>query len=378
MTDTWRIIIGDLSGAPIANYSALAKDVVVAARLLRPSSVRLRVPADHPDVAGLHEDGKPKLSKMCRTLRIYEPNGDGTWTIRFAGTAYSVQDVGEGDTAWSTLTAFSPMQKLASRFTPVDAADRSKEGGLILKDLIDETNALGFTGIATTGHTNILETTPTRTVRYDRKGIGDAAIELAGAFNGFDAVLRPIHQATGSENGTLAALDIYARAGFNRPDAVFAWGMSPNNVRKIERMDDGATLANALTGLGWTPEGATQPLTSTASTPDSVTAYGRYEAVDQFGDITNQTFLDQLLSEEAALRADGRELVTITPNAGDDERPVPRPWRDFDLGDTVQVWAGEALRGGFHGLQRVYGFGLTLGDDGTATLDQLATSPDDA
>lgn len=379
----WRFILGDLLGVPIASYSSIAKDVAGVERLIRPNSLRMRVPSDHADVAGTHSDGDPKLRTMSRTLRAYEPLGPDVmgheqWAIRFAGIVWQIQDVGDGDSAWTTFTAFSPMQRLARRFTGVDAADRVDEGGAILRDLIDETNTLGATGIATTGYDNVFESTPTRTAKYEHRSIGEAAIELAGAFNGFDPVLRPVYQESGDEDGTLAALDIYARAGTDRPDVVFAWGMSPNNVQKVERVEDGDTLANEITGFGWTPGGGVDPLTATESTPASVAKYGRYEAVEQFGDVTNGMFLEALLAEEAALRADGRELVTITPATGDEKRVVPRPWREFETGDTVQVRAGAALRGGFTGLQRVYGFGYSIDDEGTTHLEKLLTSPDDS
>lgn len=379
----WRFILGDLLGVPLASYSTIARDVGGVDRILRPSSLRMRVPSDHPDVSRTHTDGDPILRRMSRTIRAYEPVGRDAfgrhrWAIRFAGIVYQVQDVGDGDTAWSTFTAFGPMQRLSARFTGVDEAERVDDGGQILVDLVDETNLLDYTGIATSGYDNVLEATPERTAEYNRKRIGDAAIELAGAFNGFDPMLRPIHQPAGEEDGTLAALDIYARAGAERPDSLFAWGMSPNNVRRIEHTEDGTSLANAFAGFGWTPTSGDDPISTFATNPTSIAKYGRYESVEQFGDITNEDFLDDLLAEEAALRADGRELVTIAPVGGDDVRRVPRPWRDFEPGDTVPVWAGEALRGGFRGLQRVYGFGWSVADDGTTRLDQLLTSPDDA
>lgn len=373
----WRFVIGDLLGRPLSSVGSIAKEVAGADRFLRPDSLRLRVPSDDARVAGLHTDGYPKVARLRRTLRAYEPIGDNAWAIRFAGIIFGVQDIGEGDNAQTTITAFDPMQRLASRFTGVDAADRVGEGGALLRTLIADTNALGYTGIATTGYGNVAETTPTQTVKYDRRQIGDAALELAGAYNGFDPILRPIHQPAGTEDGTLAALDIYARAGTNRPNVVFAWGMAPHNLQRIERNGDGVPVANALTGFGWTPPGATAPISQVATTPASIAAYGRYEALEQFGDVTNTAFLQQLLAEEASLRADGRELVTITPSTGDDARRVPRPWRDFTTGDTVQVRAGAALRGGFSGLQRVYGFSYTVNDEGVTTIDQMLVSPDD-
>ena len=255
----WRFILGDLLGRPIANYTALAKDVEMGFRLLRPDAVQFRVPSDHEHVAGAHTDGDPYLSAMSRTLRAYRENPDGSYTIKFAGVVWKLLDVGDRDTAWTTVTAFSPMQRLSKRYTPVDVADRTDEGGKIFRTLINETNADGFTGIATTGFSNILQTTPSRTIKYNRRVIGDAGIELAGAFDGFDPVFRPIHQAPGTENGTLCALDIYSRVGGNREDCVFAWGMTPNNVARIERMIDGDTLANVIDGFGYTPAGTTTP-----------------------------------------------------------------------------------------------------------------------
>lgn len=383
----WRFILGDLLGRPIANLTPIAKDVGLGFRLLRPDALTLRVPSDHADVGGLHTDGHPKVDSLRRTLRAYrrERQSDGSyeWTIRFAGVVWNLQDVGDEASAWTTISAYSPMQRLSARYTGLDTADRVGDGGALAKALVDATNALGPTGIATSGYGNVFETTPTRSVRYERKEIGAALIELAGAYNGFDFDFVPIHQPAGTENGTLVAMHVYGRKGANRENAVFAYAKSPHNVARIERLIDPSIVANAISGFGGALAGA-DGISSSAGSATSLADFGRYEAIEVESDVVTQSFLDALMAEEAVLRARPRDMVKISPATsettadGTRRGRVPEPWRDFEIGDTVQVWAGEKLRGGFVALQRVYGFGLTVDDLGVERLDQIAASPEEA
>jgi hypothetical protein len=381
----WRFILGDQAGRPIANLTTISKDRSLAYRLLRPASATLKVPSDHELVATAHTDGFPLVDAMRRTLRAYrrerQTDGSYLWTCRFAGAVWQVEDVADGDTAWTTISAFDPLQRLAHRFTGTDPTPRAlQDGGQIAKGLIDDANALGATGIATSGYGNVYDVTPARVVQYDRRAVGDALTELASAYNGFDFVLRPVIQSPGQEDGTLCAYSVYAHYGSFKPDVVFGWDMPPHNLKSVDRQVDGEELANVVTAIG-TPQDQTVALTSTQSAPGSIADFGRYESVDTLGDVVDQAYLDAQAQSEVQVAQSPRSIVQATPSPTDvttlgQRGRVPRPFLDFDLGDTVTVQASKRLRGGFVEQQRVYGFTLTVDPNGVEYVSSIVTSSD--
>lgn len=381
----WRIILGDLTGRPISNLSALAKGKSITPRFMRPDSFTFRVPSSHPDVGGTHTDGLPKLESLCRTIRAFQytrlSDGSFAYVCRHAGVVGPLQDEGDAEgVAWTTVTSYSPMQRLASRFTGVDASPRTGDAAQIAKTLVDQTNALGYTGVSTSAALGaVFAATSTRSVSYERKAIGDALLDLASAYNSFDLEFRPIYQSPGTEDGTLVVMSCLTRKGAYRPGAIFAWGMSPHNVASISRQVDPSSVGNAITGLGGGLTG-TDGLVSNGGNADSLARFGRYEAVISETDLTDQSFLDSLVADDATRLAWPSTIVNITPvmNDADGEKlgRVPLPWVDFDLGDTVPVNASTAFRGGLDTQMRVYGFTVNISDDGPDVLANIATSPE--
>lgn len=70
---------------------------------------------------------------------------------------------------------------------------------------------------------------------------------------------------------------------------------------------------------------------------------------------------------ESWIRYQPRELIHITPTR---ETEIGT----FDIGDLVGVQADAAVRGGFSGAQRVYGYTTEWGGDGVLALSELQTS----
>jgi hypothetical protein len=64
-----------------------------------------------------------------------------------------------------------------------------------------------------------------------------------------------------------------------------------------------------------------------------------------------------------------RELIHITPVRGTEIGT-------FGIGDLVGVAASAAVRGGFSGAQRVYGYTISWDTDGVLSLSELQTSAD--
>jgi hypothetical protein len=232
-------------------------------------------------------------------------------------------------------------------------------GSTIVRQLVDTTNATrGRTGITTDD--SVFEQTPARTVTYDMRPISEVCYELASAFNGFDLWLEPLDR----EDGIFGRLHCYARLGLTQPDAVFAWGLEPNNCRSISRLGDGQIVVTHLFGLG------ANNIRSMAVDPNPGPLL--LEGLESYSEVQNQALLDALIQEELNFRKVPRELVEIVPAPG----RAPEPFTHFHLGDLVFVYCGPRLRGGFQGVQRIYGFQLSISEEGIETVSSIVTGPE--
>lgn len=72
---------------------------------------------------------------------------------------------------------------------------------------------------------------------------------------------------------------------------------------------------------------------------------------------------------ESWIRCVPREIIHITPIRG-------VHYDSFDVGDRVRVSASPDVRGGFDGVQRIYEFTVSWGEDGVIELSELQTSAD--
>lgn len=359
----------ELSGARIADLTPLSWDRQGSFRLNAPGSLTFKVRSDHNDVAGLHTDAVRMLATQRRVVKAYR---DGV--LRFAGRVWTTQDEGGATEATTAVTCFDPLEMLAHRFCRdvttglVSLVGFSNaQAGLIFRDMIDKTHTeTDDTGIRTTGGT--IATTSTVSVRWEYKLIADAMRELMSMSGGFDLNMAPIDQT----DGKLVQLNIHAKRGISRPNAVFAWDTGPKNVSGMRRFVDGGQLANAIFGVANSQAGADQIRSFQGDNP-SITAHRWFEDVSNYSDITTQAFLDALLTEEVAYRRNPQITVEmLSPIPG----LAPAPWDDYDLGDTVTVAAGAKMRGGFSDVQRIYGFDVEMGD--VERVTRLVTSPEGA
>lgn len=89
----------------------------------------------------------------------------------------------------------------------------------------------------------------------------------------------------------------------------------------------------------------------------------------------------RLWQSEAWIRTVPRTLVYVTPVRESDDMQLPPDVTpvgvgSFDIGDIVTVTAGSVVRGGFTGLQRVYGYTVDWDEDGVLALGEIQTSAD--
>jgi hypothetical protein len=167
----------------------------------------------------------------------------------------------------------------------------------------------------------------------------------------------------------LARINAYSRLGQDQPDLVLGWQAPPHNVASFSRTLDGTIVVNDLTVAG------AGDLSSRKLDQTSIGELGLLMGKSALSDITNTAYLDALAQEELNFRLAPRELVEFTVAAG--HQAAWEPWTHFRLGDTVPVVIGPKARGGFGGIMRIYGFGLTLDDANAAELvSKLTLAPE--
>jgi hypothetical protein len=386
----WLFALCDLNGNAISSLTPIAKDIKIRVRRNRPSSISARVPSNADAVARLWDDGFPCLSKMRRTLKGYR-NENGRSMIRLNQIVWQTQDEGDEDNAWTSFTAFSPMQRLNRRLVysadghselvmfgdpkGPNPTDRSMHDAIaIAKALVDRSRQFkGEHGISTApelGARFDVSATNRDGLRYERKKIAEALVELTGAFNGFDLDFRPVDRT----DGILEVMSAYLELGEFRPDAKLVYAAAGSNCRRITRVEDGDQLVNDLTGVGASQNAGAAPVVSGVAA-GSQAFYGVYEDVDSFPDIYVPQLVGDLVSDELAFRANGKETVGWIPMPTPDGSGL-LPWDDFYLGDTVPVVAGPRLRGGFQGVQRIDGWDLSVDVEGRELVDVIYTRAD--
>ena len=146
--------------------------------------------------------------------------------------------------------------------------------------------------------------------------------------------------------------------------------MWPHNIQTAKNFIDRSKMANYMVGLG-AGSGVDLEHTSPFSDATSITKYRQLEFADSMPDV-GTAFLGPLTQEELGFRKVPYQAVTWVPQSG--IAFGLEPFTAFDIGDTVRVQAGPRLRGGFAGIQRVYGFTLSLDDNGVERVSELVTS----
>lgn len=175
----------------------------------------------------------------------------------------------------------------------------------------------------------------------------------------------------------------------------FGFATGPNNVDQITWTQDAEKIANRIRYLlgprkgtkndpagdqHWdgdvditNPNLPDPPGASLVSlVEDSRTTYLDLEDVKVYDGDGESSALElwyRLFSTEAQLRAKPREFVHITPTRG-------LGLGSFGLGDRIAVAGGATFAGGFSGVQRVYGYTVSLDREGVVSLTDIVTSPD--
>jgi hypothetical protein len=316
----WRFVLCDLSGNPISVLSTIGLSRQLQFPLDRPAVCSFVVPSDSPLVNILHTDGEPYLSCGNRVIKAYRKEYDeATWTIRFAGIVWSLQDSADGDTCKTSVTAFDPFQLLTKRIVRADDGTFNQDvifdttpGQIIAEDLVVRTiSYAGACGIAI----GTLTTAPSQTAVYQQEMVGTALIDLCDTGD-LDVWFDPQDRT----DGILAYFNAGPMRGSTKPSVVMSYAAPGHSAFQLDRSVSMDTFANAIYLYG----GSTSGHLSTNTDTPSQTKYHTYEDLIVLSDVKDANLVDALGAEQLALRKAPRDLLTVLPDAREGPAPVPR------------------------------------------------------
>jgi hypothetical protein len=352
---------------PITN---LVQDLKITEALSSPTMMSFGLDPDNRRIRGLHTDGRPYLEYIRRTVKYFRwervaAEARERFVHRYTGYVWPINDDGDDDTQFSTVTCFDPLHIMSFRFAR--AADLAFDKvpftttavGDILRTLIDRTNSISPTGLTTAGGVN--EVTPTASVEWHTKMISEAMSEMTARA---DIAVAPLD----SENGQHGRLDVYAKRGQHRGDLRLAWNAPPHTAETFSRISDPSDACTTLVGIGSSESG--NQLVTVATDEDAAENWLLLEAVQTYSDVRDQSHLDALVARDFVERRPPQDGITISP-VGSIE-----PWTHFETGDTCRVAAGVSLRGGVpERVERILGFTYSIDDDDVASTT-VVTSED--
>jgi hypothetical protein len=375
----WRLVLCDLAGTPISMLSYIALGKQLQFPLNRPASLSFNVASESPLVNIIYSGdgyGEPFLTCGIRTVRAYRKvAGVAGWVLRFNGIVWQLQDQGNTDTVSTAVTAYDPSQLLTKRLVRSADGNFSKpvilsgqHGEVIAKALVDRSATYaGPLPIDTVSGTFTSSAVQTKT--WEQSFVGPALVDLCNTGT-LDVWFDP----TVGADGVLAVMNAGPRRGQDRPNMVMAYAAPGHTALSIDRTTTMETVANAITLWAGSTTGHKVHVSDTPSQ----TKYYVYEDAQVMTDIHTPAFVDNLATEDLALRKDPRDVLTLLPIP---ERS-PMPWRDYFLGDklSIQVSKGSdqtfpSARESISGLLRVYGLTISIDDDGVERVTGVDVSP---
>ncbi len=378
----WRFVVTDLDSVVLTLLDHLASDREITFLLNQPARCVGKVPSASPEVNIPGDDGYPFVAEGVRCLLGFRLEA-GEWVIRFTGIILQIQDTAEQDIAYSHFTAYDPWQYLFYRPVvnyltgklpgPKGISWDDTRGDVIAGQVLRNTiawhgNAFIDAGPSyggTSFYTGTMELTAQMDINFPQGlSVGEAWQQLV-ATDTMDIVLTPIYDPV-NRPGYLAELNVYEQAGSQRNAAIFAWDLPSRSLTQIDDLYDGTIRANKVQYFS----GQGGPPVAVQTDAPSVATYGQYWATQFFPGQNVPAAVVALAQQQLSLRANGQRTVTISPAP---ERS-PLPFTEYYLGDTVPVYASDALRGTVSGYQRIYGIPISISDDATEEIRQLLTS----
>lgn len=366
MPASWAFQLTDANGNALAELDTASGRTVA---YKRNSYAEVNLTLSHEDDAAalllnaLANTGIPKLKGYRRGA--YDSPGSAA-TLRFRGPLAAISEQSD-ENSILTATFRSPFSVLVGdgdktgRFVQdVDGRYYSAiDAGAIAKDLIDAANTDSPTGLATDA--SLIVATKLRDRSYPAaQNIGSAVTDLTSVLDGFDFWETWVDGA----GTTDAYFNVAQSLGSTVSTAKFEYGPGTlSNVASVARTTTPPTNCVFITGGNG--------LTSTYHDAASVAKYGCWWTHVDFSTIVDQSVLDD--KARAFCRTTPIKTVTLTPELFLDN--CPKPFDDWDLGDTVTFYA---KRGAFteNTQLRVNGFSIPIDEDGYESLSvDDATDP---
>jgi len=397
-------------GTVIADIASIASDKRITRRLNRPAKLEFNVPSDNALVNTIGADGHPYLAAGYRQISVVL-DGPGLY---FHGIVWILEDEGDEDISRTKVTCYDPMVVWNHRpardgVASGDAGDfsdptfiqRNETGPQIMEEILvqsentvdvldnDPNGAEGplFIDLAAStfaGGGADLSGAPTNFPM----SIGEIATLLTNSGE-LDIYIAPlIHVPGGGTLSNMATVHCYnGNFGTDLSGSVnFDYATGDFNARHFKRSDSMEQISTKVFYyLGprldiqhWRSSVTGELLLPANPALETLVNDGRTE----LGVFMDLEFYDNQGSEasarplyvtlwmlESMLRAKPREMLYVTPVRGIGPGL-------FDIGDVITVNIGSKARRTTSGEQRIYGFTVTIDDDGVEELDEFMCSPD--
>jgi hypothetical protein len=398
-------------GTLLEDIASIALDKRLTRRLNRPASFSCRVPSYL--VNEIQADGRPLICsgyrQICVILDATDPDPF------FHGILWNVEDDGDEDMCYSSITAWDPMvvwryrpardlidsySGSAGNFSDPSFINRNQTGPQIMEEILNASElAVGDDPADGEGQTFIdLALSSFAVGGQDLRGaptnwpmtIAEIATLLTNTGE-LDNVLTPIIGGVGVDGfQNMATIACYnGDYGTDLSGSVnLDYAVGDNNARLMRRTDNMDTIANKnwyylgprLDQQHWRSNIA--PVIGTLgalgtfiqSSRDDLGVFMQIPIYDNFGTETSARLLYvQSWLTESLIRAKPRELVYLTP---DRDSPGSAVVGAFDIGDIIAVNVGTRARVVSSGVQRIYGYQIDIDDDAVEALGELVVSPD--
>lgn len=370
----WRFIVTDLNTATLTFLDRLATGRNVTKTINQSTVISGVAPADNPEVNIAHTDGDPFLAYNNRLIYAFRrEGGDPPWVVRAAGIIMQPNDEA-GDSPVTRFTAFDPWMLLNHR--PILNGDgelpraagltyTGTRGDVIALELLEATIAAHGTVHIDHGQTSqyggTIEATDILDIAFQQGlTVGEAWTQLC-ATDTIDIELVPIYDPFGRP-GYTHELSIWNAQGATRRGAIMAWDMPSRSLVDVNRQIEGDAMANKVQFYA----GKNVPATLQTNAA-SVAKFGQWWASQFFPGQNIKSAVELLAAAQALLRANGKQTMTLEPAP---ERS-PFLFLDYDIGDSVPVYASRRLRDPIATLQRIHGITVDISDDGIETVRPL-------
>jgi hypothetical protein len=347
---TWSFVLTDRAGNPLGELdNATARSLRFP--LNRTPTFNFTVQPDHPFAGALVGLDKVLVkayddSTGIRALRFYGPvvARDKTRGAQASSVALSAAGV-----QWRLDRRLIGQNVAGATFgtSPTVLLDRGEIMGRVIDALNAGENSQVFTIAGDTGvrRGTILASSSTYVTDQRYTPAGTFVAGLSGTLDGPDWQVRPTEPVADSLGVQIGLLDVLPAIGTTQPNVAFKFGGPDGNVAEWKDTGDATGLCNRAVNLpsGFPDTATQQPIVwqDTAATADR----GLYEAVVA-GELQSDDLRLKLVQENVRVRKVPKRIIAFTPLAEDpgaplEQRRVPRPFADYNVGDVVRFRATE-------------------------------------